>query len=206
MKTDESRLPYPSARTDDVLVEEFDDECVVYDERVQEAHRLNRVASVVWRHCDGRRSPEDLGRILSEETDLPDPEAAAELALARLDDVGLLRRERPGNRERTAEETRGAQGRLDRRSALKRMGGLGAAAAALPLVTSVMAPTPAMARSGGGSGGSDDKEDRRERKGDDGGDRRKGGPGDRGGKGGDDGRRRKGGKGGGKFGGGTGSP
>ena len=49
----------PIARSEGVLVEEVEDELLVYDQRRDSSHRLNRTAAVVWRHCDGTRAVRD---------------------------------------------------------------------------------------------------------------------------------------------------
>ena len=43
----------PQARQDGLIVEEIGDELVVFDQTTDEAHCVDRVASVVWRCCDG---------------------------------------------------------------------------------------------------------------------------------------------------------
>ena len=52
----------PTARDDNVLSYEVGEELVVYDRMAQRAHRLNAVAAVVWRLCDGQRGVEAIAR------------------------------------------------------------------------------------------------------------------------------------------------
>lgn len=146
----------PIARREEVLVEEIGGECVIYDPASQQAHRLNPTAAVVWEHCDGTRSADDLREIVSERFEVAEPRTVVDMALMELSAAGLLEGGTPEAESWESEERRPqGQGGLNRRDALKRIGGVGAAAALLPLVTTVMAPTPAMARSNnhGSSGG-----------------------------------------------------
>src|SRR5215213_9223849 len=55
---------HPSARTADLLVEEFGDELLIYDQRSDQAHCLTPAASRVWRACDGSTSVQQLGSAL----------------------------------------------------------------------------------------------------------------------------------------------
>ncbi len=149
----EAGYVHPTAREDGITFEEIGGEYVVYDAESQRAHRLNPVAAAVWRNCDGTRSEEVLTERVSRELDSCDPdevEALVELALIELRSAGLLREADPCPCEDEApldDATRVDDGYLTRRDALKRIGGMGAAASVLPLITTVLAPTPAMARS-----------------------------------------------------------
>jgi hypothetical protein len=117
-----------------------DDETMVYDTVCHQASALNRTATLVWRHCDGKTSVPEFVELLRK-ADLPADEAVVWLALDRLEKAHLL--EKP--------LTKPAD-HLSRRRALRRLvmaGGL----ALLPAVTSIVAPTPSMAASGGGGFG-----------------------------------------------------
>jgi hypothetical protein len=125
----------PQARRDDLLVEEVEDELVIYDKRSDSGHRLNRTAAIVWRHCDGERDVEDLAAVLAKELgeDLAD-EDLVRIALDQLAENDLIE----GGAEQVAEETM-----LSRRRFIRRVGTVGAAALALPVVTTINAPTAA---------------------------------------------------------------
>ena len=129
----------PLARRDGILTEAVDDELLVYDERRDTAHRLNRTAAIVWRHCDGRRTPGDLVGVLAAEIgDVADED----LVMVTLDDLAeseLL----DGHARREREATR-----LSRRRFIRRVGVVGSAALVLPVVHSIIAPTPAAAQTG----------------------------------------------------------
>jgi hypothetical protein len=122
----------PRARTSGLVVNALADEVLVYDLARAQAHRLNRVAARVWRQCDGTRtlaeiaaaSVADAGAALTPET--------VAYALAELARAHLLAGPAPSGP------------RLTRRELLQRAGG---AAAAVPLVASIVAPTAADAAS-----------------------------------------------------------
>lgn len=122
----------PEARTDDVLVEKVGDELVVYDRARHEAHRLNAPAAVVWQHCDGRRTEEELARVLGDTLGGPADGDVVRFALGELDRAKLLV---PGAVAIDA---------ISRREVLTR---LRKAAYLLPVVASMVAPTPLAAAS-----------------------------------------------------------
>ena len=126
----------PKARQTHLLVDHVGDETIVYDEDRQEAHSLNRAASIVWQHSDGAHSISQLAAVLATELGIDPSESAVEYALDELSRVHLLENGPDGGEAVT------------RRSALRRVALAGAAAVALPIVLSVAAPTPAMAASG----------------------------------------------------------
>jgi hypothetical protein len=99
---------------------------------------LNRTAAVVWRHCDGQRSPEDLAGLLQDQLDLPADLDLVWLALEHLDRAQLLSAPLEGHPSQ----------RYSRRELTRKLARVGLAAALLPLVHSIVAPTPAHAQSG----------------------------------------------------------
>jgi hypothetical protein len=109
---------------------------LVYDFERHRAVCLNRAAAAVWRLCDGRTNVAGLGRALGEESGGEVGEEAVWLALEQLARERLL----AGRLVRPA-----GAARVTRRELIRRLGL--AAAASLPLVTSVVAPTPAQAAS-----------------------------------------------------------
>lgn len=117
------------------------DEVLVYDLERHRAVCLNRAAACVWRHCDGGTDVAGLARALGEETGAAPAEEVVWLALEQLARDHLL----AGDVAPPARATR-----VTRRELIRRLGL--AAAASLPLVTSVAAPTPAQAASPLGSG------------------------------------------------------
>ena len=130
----------PRKKQEDLVVQEIGDETIIYDERRNHAHRLNRMAALVWSHCDGQRSAADLAAMLQRETDARVTEDMVWLALNRLEKEQLLQEAlvRPEDAVR-----------ITRRDVLRKAAVAGGAALLIPVVQSVVAPTPAMALSVG---------------------------------------------------------
>ena len=126
----------PLGRQDGVLVEDLEDETLVYDLQTHEAHCLNPAAALVWRGCDGRTTVRALTRCLPE-AGLPGDETLVWMALARLSDAGLVEPlEFPAGR-----------GRFSRKEVLRVLGSAAALTLLLPAVDSVVAPLAAQAAS-----------------------------------------------------------
>ncbi len=124
----------PVASNDGLLVRELAGELVVYDLGRHEAHCLNRTAAFVFRQCDGRSSVADIATRLQAELDSPADEDVVWQALGLLDGARLLAHMpvRPA-----------PPGGVSRRDLVRRVG-LGLAAA-VPVVSSILVPTPAEA-------------------------------------------------------------
>jgi DNA-binding MarR family transcriptional regulator len=118
----------PLARSDDLIVEELGDEVLLYDTKTDRAHSLSPEAARVWRACNGQTPVEQLSSRLGLDQETVDR------ALAELDSCELLD-VRPSI---VADGT-------TRREVTLRLAKVGAAAAAAPLIVSVVAPAPAMA-------------------------------------------------------------
>ena len=50
----------PTARRDRLIVRELENETLVYDQANDEAHCLNQTAALVWKHCDGRTTVDEI--------------------------------------------------------------------------------------------------------------------------------------------------
>lgn len=74
----------PMARVADLVTTETHDGVLIYDLISHDLHQVNTTASMVWRLCDGSRSPADLAAASELEID------AVELALEQLSDASLL--------------------------------------------------------------------------------------------------------------------
>ena len=127
-----STQAHPQARHDGLVVRELPDEVLVYDLEQHEAHCLNATSAAVWRHCDGETSPSEIGFRLAREFGTPVDEEVVWLALEQFGELGLL--EQPVVRPTG----------ISRKQAVKR-GALIAAAVALPVTASVIAPSAAQA-------------------------------------------------------------
>src|SRR4051812_26147719 len=117
----------PVARREGVLVKPLGDELVAVDTRGDVVHALSPAAAAVWQQCDGRKDMDDARLVTGLSFD------EFQSALGELSGAGLL-----------------VAGRgFDRRTLLKGAATVGAGAIALPTVWTIVAPTAAMADSGG---------------------------------------------------------
>ena len=123
---DLDRTGFPVARTSDVVAETIGAETVVYDGRTKEAHCLAPLAAIVFAAADGRTSLADLAAIADAKLGEPIDVGAVELALAKLEEHGLL-------------EAPQGDG-VSRRSLLRKGALVGGAALATPLVVSLVTP------------------------------------------------------------------
>ena len=125
----------PQTRQDGLILRELDNEILIYDTENNKAHCLNETAALVWKQCDGRRTPAEISRTLSQQLGTPIDERVVWFALKQLSRDHLL--EEPLTPP--AVFTAG----LNRREMVRVLGL--AAVVAVPLVTSIVAPTPAQA-------------------------------------------------------------
>jgi hypothetical protein len=130
----------PCARQEQLLVEEAGDELVVYDQERQQAHRLNRTAALVWQNCDGKRTAAQMAALLQKELNPEADEALVWVTLDRLSGSNLLQ----GPLQRSRE-----QARASRRQFVRKVGMVGALSLLIPVITTIVAPTPAQAQSQG---------------------------------------------------------
>ncbi|HMF16009.1 MAG TPA: PqqD family protein, partial [Gemmataceae bacterium] len=80
----------PLARSKNLVVQDVAKESLVYDESSHEAHCLNQTAALVWRHCNGRTTMDEMVAILHRSLGTPTDPAVVELALEQLQDAGLV--------------------------------------------------------------------------------------------------------------------
>lgn len=121
----------PKARKHDLVIESLVDEVLVYDLKRHRALCLNETAALVWKQCDGRTTVGQAAERIKARFNAPVNEDIIRLALDRLGKEHLL--------EGSAGPPASGKG-VSRREAIR----LGlAAAVALPLVTSIVAPTAA---------------------------------------------------------------
>lgn len=132
---------FPFARREGLIVEELQHETLVYDLESHKAHSLNATAAVLWRACDGKNSVSDLARIVGAPSDLNDDEEVVLLGLARLNRASLLVDYHPEDRS------------ITRRQTLRKIGLAGALTIVLPVVHSIVVPTPAQAQTCANPGG-----------------------------------------------------
>jgi Coenzyme PQQ synthesis protein D (PqqD) len=124
-------------RESDLVVQDLKSEILIYDLRIDKAFCLNFTAAIVWRLCDGKRSAAEMSQLISEKLESPVSEDFIWLALDQLKRENLLA---------TPEVIKNKFAGLSRRELAKKIG-LGSMIA-LPLITSVVAPTAINAQSG----------------------------------------------------------
>ena len=126
----------PRAREEDLVIRELAEETLVYDLKRHKAHSLNPAAALVWRYCDGQTTVAEMTTRLQERDGIAADEEVVLLALDGLGRAHLLQ-ERV---HRGVEAVRYSRRELSSKFALT--AGL---TALLPVVTSIVAPTPAHA-------------------------------------------------------------
>ena len=126
----------PLARKQGLVIQELPDEILVYDLDRDQAHCLNHTAALVWQHCDGHTTTASIAQSLATELNSPVDEKVVWLALDQLGRNDLLAQQ-PVPPPMLAG--------LNRREMVRALGI--AAAVAVPLVTSIIAPTPTQAAS-----------------------------------------------------------
>src|SRR5260370_19738861 len=123
----------PKARRTKLVVKELANEILIYDEDNHQAHCLNQTAAFVWKHCDGRSLVPKLARLAEAEMNIPIRAETVWLALKQLAESHLL-------------ETKSSNEAWFRtRSRRELIRTLGLASIALPVITSIVAPTVAQA-------------------------------------------------------------
>ena len=126
-------MPRPR-RISTAHVEQLGGELCVYDWDRNEVHALNPMAAAVWQLCDGRTTPDQIVARLPATLKTPDAEALVWLSLSLLADAHLLASPIAVPSER---------GGVSRRALIARLG----KAAAIPAISSIVAPTPLQAQS-----------------------------------------------------------
>jgi len=133
MKREKEQL-IPEARRVGLVVQELSGEVLVYDRERNKAHCLNSTAARVWGYCDGKTSVAQIARAIEGEINAPVDEDVIWLGVEQLSKTHLLQ-----EGAKIPEHKSG----LSRREVMRRIGL--AAAVALPVVTSIIAPSAAQA-------------------------------------------------------------
>ena len=125
-------LQRPVARKEGLVIQEMPDEVLVFDTDTNKAHCLNETAAFVWKACDGTNSVADITQSFGNQSGKPVDENLVWLAIDQLNENNLL-----------AENLTANFGGQSRREVIKKIGL--AAVIALPIVSSLVAPTAALA-------------------------------------------------------------
>ena len=126
------KMPY--ARKSGLIIKESDGEILIYDLEKNKAHCLNDTAAKVWKYCDGHTSVARIAKSLEQDLHTPVDEKVVWYALLQLGKDHLLE-------ERLVPPPIIAG--MNRRDMIRALGL--AAVVAVPVVTSIVAPTPAQA-------------------------------------------------------------
>lgn len=125
----------PQARKDGLLVEEVQEEVLIYDLERHKAHCLNRPAALIWRSCNGKNTIADMAALLEQKLGIPAREEWVWSAVKKLGRADLLTVQ-VGDTQRRP--------RYSRRAVLRKLGlGLAAGAILLPVITSIVVPAAA---------------------------------------------------------------
>ena len=131
---EKARNARPVARNQRLVIQELPDEVLVYDLDRDRAHCLNTTAAFVWQRCNGRNTAAQIAQTLGRQFDCAVDEKIVWLALDQLGRNHLL--------ERQPTPPPAFMG-MDRRTMVRALGL--AAVVAIPVVKSIVAPTPAQA-------------------------------------------------------------
>ena len=129
---------FPTARENEIVIQELPDETLVYDLTTNKAVCLNPTSALIWRLCDGKNSIAEICDKLSDELRAPAEENVVYLALDQLRKEGLL-----ANGTYVEDVFKS----MSRREVIKEVGFV--SAIALPFVASIVAPQPLGAQSCG---------------------------------------------------------
>ncbi|HKP47407.1 MAG TPA: PqqD family protein [Pyrinomonadaceae bacterium] len=125
----------PRTRRSGLVTQEADNEILIYDQTTDKAHCLNDTAAKVWKYCDGETTVTDACTALSLELKTTVDENVIWFAVDQFAKDHLLE-------EATTPPVFISAG-MNRRQIMRTLGL--AAVVAVPLVTSIVAPTPAQA-------------------------------------------------------------
>ncbi len=130
-------LGKPLARTEDIVVQESGNELLIYDLKMNKAFCLNETSALVWQLCDGKNTVSEMSDKISTPLRKPVSEDLVWLALDQFGNDGLL-----VNDEMVVSRFAG----VARRELIRKVGI--ASMAALPIVSSIVAPKAVAAQSG----------------------------------------------------------
>jgi hypothetical protein len=125
----------PQARRTGLIIQEVDGEILIYDQNTNKAYCLNQTAAKVWKYCDGETTLAEACEALSCDLDTAVDEKLVWYAVDQFSKDNLL--------EKGIEQPAFIIAGMNRRQMVRTLGL--AAVIAVPLVTSIVAPTPAQA-------------------------------------------------------------
>lgn len=126
----------PLSRQADILVQDLDNELLVYDLQINKAYCLNQTSALVFELSDGSKTVSEISELMSQKLGISVSEDFIWLALKELEKENLLK-----NGEQLSNYLAG----LSRREIVKKVGL--ASMIALPIIASVVAPSALAAQS-----------------------------------------------------------
>ena len=127
---------FPQSRHSELVVQNLNEETLIYDLQINKAMCLNETASLVWQFCDGRHSVADLAEALGRKLNDKVSEDLIWLALKQLEEQNLLQNGSP---------VKSQAKHLSRRETIKKIGA--ASMIALPIISTLVAPRAVDAQS-----------------------------------------------------------
>lgn len=127
---------FPKSRYNKLIIQNLNEETLIYDLQTNKALCLNETASLVWQFCDGRHSVEDLAAALGRKLKNKVSNDFIWLALKQLEEQNLLQNGSP---------VKAHSKHISRRESIKKIGA--ASMIALPIISTLVAPRAADAQS-----------------------------------------------------------
>lgn len=128
----------PKTRNENIVVQEMESEILIYDLQTNKAFCLNETSALIYQLCDGTKTVSKISQSLTQTLNQPISDELIWLALDNFKKDNLLEES-----EQFEIDFNG----LSRRQVIKKVGI--ASMVILPIVSSVIAPSAAMAQSGG---------------------------------------------------------
>jgi hypothetical protein len=125
----------PKSREDNLVIQNFDTETLIYDLTRDKAFCLNSTSALVWQFCDGAKSISEIADLMTEKLKMPVSEDFVWLAISDLKREELIE---------VGSEQPFFEGR-SRREAIRKIGF--ASMIALPVISSLVAPKAVDAQS-----------------------------------------------------------
>ena len=126
----------PLSRRENIVLQEYGREILIYDLKRDKAYNLNETASLVWQACDGTRTINEISALIGRKLRLPVSNDFIWLALDGLRKENLLE---------NANELAPPFAGVSRREVIRRIGLI--SLVALPTISSLIAPAAAHASS-----------------------------------------------------------
>ena len=127
---------FPVSRKDELVIQQLKDEVLIYDLKINKAYCLNETSALIWQMCDGNNSITDISKQLSKKLNSKVDDDFVWLAIDGLKKDNLL-----ADSAEVVPEFNG----LSRREVIRKVGL--ASMIALPVISSLVAPTAAQAQS-----------------------------------------------------------